>query len=92
VALLSNEPSVGCQNEVVAERAQRSPAAIIDGAEDAQGVAPAVGAQTMASMWPLRSAAASTLSMRSLRCKDIEMQVDSANNAVGMIRREENGP
>ncbi len=39
VALFSNEPSIGCQDEVVAERAGRSPATIIDGAEDAQGTA-----------------------------------------------------
>lgn len=39
MALLSNEPPVGCQDEVVAQRAERSPPAIIDGAEDALGTA-----------------------------------------------------
>ena len=39
MALLSNEASIGGQDEVVAERAERSPATIVDGAENAQGPA-----------------------------------------------------
>jgi hypothetical protein len=39
VALLSNESAVGRQDEVVAERRDRSPATIIDGTEDAQRTA-----------------------------------------------------
>ena len=42
MALLSNEASVGCEDEVVAEGLDGSPPAIIDGAEDPQRTARAI--------------------------------------------------